>query len=188
MTTNTMHTVSELIQDRWESEEPDRVIQALTPLNGKPCTKRILDKLPGGSERWRLRREYGMTHLVTLDYLRSGGNTGISLLLAHTEAADFPIDTRDIEQRNPAYFDARRKRNHARMEARNTRETLQGVADAMNRVQRAKAELLAAIEQLETWTDYGQPAEQDKYEIQRACGLRDAKGHLFISPDFTEGA
>jgi hypothetical protein len=66
--THDFNTVSELIQDNWESEIPDRVLTALRPLDGKPVTKRLLDKLPGGKDEWILERAYGMTHIKNKVY------------------------------------------------------------------------------------------------------------------------
>jgi len=84
---------------------------------------RVLDKMPGGKAVWRLRKEYGMTHLETLTYTRSGGSEGMSLLL-DWKVTSFPVDVKAIEERNAAYFSARRQRNHSRMEAMNTKSRL----------------------------------------------------------------
>lgn len=177
----TRQELHDLIQENWESELPDKVLEALRPFDGKPITTRMLSKLPVSSpdNPWRLRREYGMTHLVTLDYLRYSGNKGgISLLLCHTESS-IPLNVREVEEKNPAYFSARKQRNHARMEAMNTRELLDGAVTAANRVAHALAELQDAIRDLDDrFTGYGKPLSQDRYDIERAIGLRDDKGTI----------
>jgi len=168
---HTFNSVSELIRENWESEEPDKILQALRPMDGKQVTTRILDKLPGGKERWRLRRQYGMTHLEENSYWRTDGNHGISLLMAHTEAS-FPLNVNELEQKNAAYFSGRRERNHKRMEASHTRELLEKMADAMNKIERAKAALQAGMAEFDALTAYGEPFSQDQYELERACGIR----------------
>jgi hypothetical protein len=169
---HTKESVSKLLASRWEDQDtPDKVLTALHCYEGKNITTRILDKLPGGKDKWRLRRQYGMTHLVTLDYLRSEGNQGISLLLAHTETS-FPFDAADMVKRNPAYFDAAKDRNRRRMEARNDAAALDKMAFALNQVEDALAALTQAKDNLEALTEYHSVFAPDKYEFERICGLR----------------
>lgn len=172
---HTHQTVHDIIQGRWESDEPDKILEVLRQMEGKMLTTRILVKMPGGRDRWRLRREYGMTHLETWEYTRTQGNGGISLLLDWREDS-FPIETAKIEERNTAYFSARRARNHTRMEAMNTKPLLDQMAAAMNHMERAMQELQEARATFEALADYGQPFNPDQYELERACGWRDEKG------------
>jgi hypothetical protein len=185
MTTNktprarfTRHTVSAIIAARQESDLPDRVLEALRPFAGKMVTTRIVDKMPGGRDVWRLRRQYGMTHLENDVYLSSQGSdeNGVSLLLAYTESS-FPLDLQFVEDRNTAYFAARKHRNHRRMEARNDGEALDRMAEALNRIQDARAALEAALQDFGELTAYDSVFDPDRYAFERACGLRDENGN-----------
>lgn len=168
---HTFQTVADLIQENWESDLPDTVLDCLRPLDGKMVTARILDKLPGGKDAWVLERQYGMTHLKSREYYNNGGNSGVSLLLAHTTAS-FPINVREIEEKNPAYFSARKERNHARIEVRNDKAALDKMASILNRIEKAKAELVIAFAAFDELTEYGAPFSQDRYEFERSAGMR----------------
>lgn len=171
---HTFNSVSELVFDNWESDLPDKVLAALRPLDGKPVTKRILDKLPGGKHEWILERAYGMTHIKNKAYVDSHGSQkgGVSLILDWREDA-FALNVNFVEEKNPAYFSARRERNHARMEVRNNKQLLDEMAAIMNRIESAKAEFEAAKAEFKSLADYGEPFHQDYFELERACGLRD---------------
>ncbi len=170
---HTFQTVHDLIQSQYESDLPDRVLQALRPFDGKDITTRILAKMPAlPGVTWRLKRNYGWTTLETSTYCTPEGyanKTSLSLMLVRTEAS-VPLDTAWVERENPAYFSARVERNHARMEAMNTKPTLDACADAMNRVQAAIAETRAAMASLAALTEYGSTLYPDHYDIERACG------------------
>lgn len=171
---HTCNTVADLVQERWESEIPDTVLDALKPLDGKPVTKRLLAKLPGGETEWILERAYGMTHLKNRAYVKTQGNNGISLLLDWKTDA-FPLDVREVEKRNPAYFSARKERNHARMEVRHNRELLSKMATILNRIEQAQKEIADAKAEFEELVAYGKPFAQDRHALERACGLRTAE-------------
>ena len=185
MRQHTIHTVSELVREQWESDFADKVADALRPFDGKMVTTRMLAKLPGGADAWRLRRQYGMTHLETTKY--DGGylnGDGLSILLYHSEQSQ-PLDLRKVmEDHNPAYWDARRKRNHARMELINTREALQALADAMNAAEQAAARLEQAAAQIDRLTDYDELGSPDRYDIMRACGLLDTNSQTLLNSAF----
>lgn len=168
---HTFQTVYDLILEHRESDEPDAILEALKSFDGKMVSTRILDKMPGGKDKWILERRYGMTHIKSREYYNNGGNSGISLLLAHTEAS-FPFNWNELESKNPAYFSGRRERNHARMEVMNNKEQLEKMASILNRIERAKSELIAAFAEFDTMTEYGAPFSQDNYELERACKMR----------------
>lgn len=169
----TSQDVSDIIHAGWESDMPDKVLEALRPYDGKVITTRLLPKLAQATGlEWRLRRQYGMTHLETVDYGRSSGHTGYSLLVSHTESST-PLNLRDIEERNPTYFSGRRERNHARMEAMNTRDTLDTAADTLNSLRDAYERLTAAYAAWETLAGYGTPLNADKYALERHTGIRE---------------
>jgi hypothetical protein len=171
--------VHDLLQAQRESDVPDRLYQALIPHDGKPITTRLVTALQKSADpvvagmSWRLERAFGMTHLKTREYDRGEYQTGraYSFLLAYSEGA-VPLYLKLLQEKNSCYFDARVKRNHARMEAMNTREALDSMANTMNAVQSALQALERAKAQLETLTAYGEPFNPDKYDIERACGLR----------------
>jgi hypothetical protein len=175
----------DLIQDQWESDLPDRILAILKTMEGKAITTRLLDKLPGGKDTWRLNRHYGWTDLQNREYNNGDYKNGCSLMLARSEGA-VPIDTAWIEKENTAYFDARKKRNHARMEALNTAETLDAIAIALNCAERAIAQLFHAQETIEKLTEYGSTLEPDRYNFLRACGLMDAAGQNLINRNYKE--
>src|ERR1700674_1424383 len=110
---HTLQTVRDFVLSQRESDEPDAILAILATQDGKQLTKRILAKLPGGEERWRLSQFATMTHLETRDYSRSGGNAGIHLLIAY-EIKNVTINAAWVEEHNPAYFAGRRARNEAR--------------------------------------------------------------------------
>jgi hypothetical protein len=172
MKTHTFQTVADLLQENWESDLPDKVMEALRPFDGKMVTTRMLEKLPGGKGQWVLERAYGMTHIKNRDYWMTHGNAknGVSLLLGHTEAS-FPFEWAKLAEKNPAYFSGRKERNHARMGARNTKDLLDRMAAAMNRVERANLELEAARKEFEELAGYGQPFAPDRYRLEDECGL-----------------
>lgn len=176
---HTRQSVSDFLLERTESDLPDKILECLRSYTGKAVTTRILDKLPGGKNEWRLRRQYGMTHLENNAYWRSSGSAegGISLLLAHTEAS-FTFDANDMVQRNAAYFSARKERNHTRMEARNDAAKLDRMAAVLNRIERATQELQNAWADLDTLTEYNEPFAADKYAFQRLVGVSHGHGEL----------
>lgn len=185
MRVHTRDSVSELIFSRWECDLADRVLEAIRPFEGKPITTRMLAKLPAlpDGDSWRLRRQYGMTHLETLTYATGTGRHRFSILLAHSEAA-VPLDLAYVLEHNPADYRGRFERNHARMEARNDRALLEAVAGAMNDAERAIVALERAQDRLRTLTEVGSPAGPERYELERACGLADVDGRPLINREF----
>jgi hypothetical protein len=103
-------------------------------------------------------------------YRSSQGNKGVHLILARSEAS-VPLDLAVVESENPAYFDARRKRNHARMEARNDGGRLDALAATMNRIESLQAQLDSAVSDFDALTEYGTVFHQDMYTLRKACGL-----------------
>lgn len=173
-TVHTFQSVHDLIQSQYESDLPDRVLQALRPFEGKAVTSRLTAKMPAlpAGVTWRLIRHYGWTSLQTSSYGTTAGyadGSSIDLTLVYSEAS-VPLNTAWVEEHNPAYYRGRRERNHARMEAMNTKPTLDACAAAMNRVQAAIAAARAAVYDLDLLTDYGTTLAPDKYTIAEVCG------------------
>jgi hypothetical protein len=157
-----------------ESDEPDTVLAVLKAHDGKPITKRLLAKLPGGEERWRLRQTAGMTNLEDRDYLHSQGNRGLSFLMAYA-LTSVRIDAAWVEKHNPAYFDGRRERNRMRTAAIGSPEACRHFADTLTAYARAKAKLDQAAADLERLTGFGSPFSPDQYDWERVCGAREER-------------
>jgi hypothetical protein len=169
---HTIQTVRAFLESQRESDEPDEVLAILKTYDGRQLTKRILDKLPGGTDRWIINQFATMTHLETRDYHRSGGNTGIHILIAY-KITNIMIDVSWIEQNNPAYFAGRRTRNESRDKVANSSSMLTIMADRLNAYADAKAKLEEAKDDLDKLTDYGGPFSADSYGWERLCGARD---------------
>ena len=169
---HTIKTVRDFLLSQRESDEPDEVLAVLKVHDGKQLTKRLLAKLPGGEERWRLSQFATMTHLETRDYGRSGGNTGIHLLLAYA-LKNVMIDAAWIEEHNPAYFKGRRERNAQRDRAAAGGSVLALMVDRLNGYASAKVKLDEAKKQLDALTDTSFAA--DSYDWERLCGAREEK-------------
>jgi hypothetical protein len=155
-----------------ESDEPDAVLAVLKAHDGKPLTKRLLAKLPGGDARWLIRQVAGMTVLEDRDYLHSQGKRGIHLLMAY-QLTGVTIDAAWVEEHNAGYFAARRERNAKRAACAADAALCQRMADTLNAYARAKAALDAAKQALDGLTEYGEPFSPDQYGWQRLCGADD---------------
>lgn len=172
----THQDIHDLIQNAWENDLPRKVEQVLRQNEGKMLTARILDKLPGGKDVWRLRREYGMTNIENRDYYLTHGNSknGVSIL-CDWRIDSFPIETDKIVKNNAAYFEARDARNHARMESMNTKPLLDKMAAVMNKAERAWQQLQEAKAEFEELAGYGQPFAPDRYDLEKLCGLYESR-------------
>ena len=172
--TFTVEAVLNLLREQRESVEPDAVLEVLRAHDGKPLTKRLLAKLPGGEERWLIRQVAGMTNLENREYLRSGGYLGISLLMAY-QLTGVRIDAAWVEQHNSAYFAARRDRNALRDAAANDPRALRAMVDALNGYAAAKVALDRAKAELDALTGYGNPFSPDSCDWERLCGAREER-------------
>lgn len=159
-------TIRALVASRIESDEPDAVLEVFRQNDGKPFTKRILAKLPGGAERWGIRHVANMTNLETKDYLRSDGGVGISLLVCYG-TVNVPIDAKFLEERNPAYFAGRKERNAKRLTTMNDPLLCREMAQAVENVRTAQRALGLAMEAYERLTGYGEAFNPDQYEINK---------------------
>ncbi len=172
--THTIESVRNFLLSQRESDEPDAVLDILKSQDGKQLTKRLLSKLPGGEERWRLSQFASMTHLETRDYSRSGGNTGIHLLIAY-QLTNVTIDAAWIEEHNPAYFAGRRARNASRDAVMADPDVLRDMANTLNAVAMAKTQFEAAKANLDALTTHGALFAADSYDWERLCGAREEK-------------
>ena len=89
----TTETIRALTASRVEGDMPDEVLEVFRRENGKPFTKRILAKLPGGEAVWCIRQIATMTNLETKEYSRTAGHKGVSLLVAY-EIKNVAIDAK----------------------------------------------------------------------------------------------
>jgi len=153
-------SVRQILLSRMESELPDAILAILRQEDGKPLTKRLLAKLPGGEAEWRIRAVAGMTYLETMAYIRSSGNEGVSLLMAYAEKS-VKIDASWVEEHNPAYYAGRRKRNAERRASSESDALCTSMALALDAVQKAHEALRAAEAQLEAFTGYDKPFSAD---------------------------
>jgi hypothetical protein len=153
MKTFTEAEVAKMLADRREPDVPMDVLRVLKENDGKPLTKRLLVKLPGGEASWYINHIASMTQLRTTDlYERSRGVNGYSFLLAY-QTKNVVIDAAWVVEHNPAYFGAREDRNSARdrIKASDIRE----LTETLNGVARARKELATAEGRLEALTRYG---------------------------------
>jgi hypothetical protein len=172
---HTVKSVRAFAESQRESDEPDAILEILKAHDGKPLTKRLLAKLPGGEERWFLHHTAGMmTHLEEREYLRSEGSRGMHLLLAR-ETKNVTVSATWIEEQNPAYFAGRRERNASRDKISNIHVSAiaQLMADRLNEYEEAKAKLDEAKANLDKLTDG--PFAADRYDWEKLCGARKGK-------------
>jgi len=165
----TADQVRALLEERMESSEPDAILEVLRKHAGKPLTVRILDKLPGGQERWRIRREFGMANLETRDYRQTHGRGGMSILLAHSDT-NVLIDPAYIERHNTSYFEARVERNAKRLATKTDPAACERMAERLNRLLEARAALAQAEAALAELTGFDQPFSPDSTQWDRLSG------------------
>lgn len=182
-TEHTANSLCALIQSRWESDLPEKVMDVLRQFDGKNITTRLLDKMPEGKQNWYLIRHYGWTSLGNNAYRQGDYKNGMEIMLARSEAS-VPLDCAWVEKENAAYYSARKSRNHARMEAMNSLDELEAVAQAMNECEAAREALLNANARLKELTKYGSKFSPDEYEIEKACGMADSESRRFISDKY----
>jgi hypothetical protein len=152
-----------------ESDEPDTVLEILKEHDGKPLTKRLLAKLPGGADRWLIRQIANMTSLEDRAYLHSQGNRGIHLLVAY-QTTSVRIDAAWVEEHNAGYFKGRRERNALRETSGKNLPLCLDMAKALTAFAQAKSLLDEAKRQLEVLTEHGAAFSPDQYDWQRLCG------------------
>lgn len=184
--------IREIIAKTWESDLPDRVIEALRPFNGKNITTRILAALPAlpNGATWRLERRYGWTSLATSTYCTPQGyaeKTSLSLILARSEAS-VPLDLNYVAGNVPfggnsygencCYFSARRERNTHRLTASNDGELCAKTAALLNRYSAAVAEIEACGKELEELAGFGSPLSPVYYELRELADPHNKAAHV----------
>lgn len=167
----TAEQVRQALADAWEGDTPDEVLEVFRREAGKPFTKRILAKLPGGEERWRIDQIATMTNLEEREYMRTQGDKGYHFLVAYA-TKHVVIDPVFLEEKNTCHFSARKARNAKRLEAQNDAGLCQKMADRINWVREAQKELNRAEKALMELTEYGEPMSADAYVWE---GMADCK-------------
>jgi len=144
----TVQEIQELIKQQIEPIDPAKNIrEVLKEFEGKLVSKRIIARLTEawGEHRFRLRRQYGMTHLEWGDYgqymePKEGEYPGGSLLLAHSEK-NVLVDMIYLDEHNQAYFGAAVSRNRNRNRASRNLLNLTRLAFVINQHHRIQSEL-----------------------------------------------
>lgn len=165
---------SVLIKQR-ESNEPEEILAILKHNIGKRFTVHLLRKLPGGEDRWGYDHTASMTHIKDSEYRKLSGGGGISLLLSYNSSGPHVVDPNWIEEKNPAYFSGRRKRNALRESLISNESALHDMALVLTRYAHSKEVLVAAKNELDQLTAYGKPFAPDDSEWERLCGAREEK-------------
>jgi len=148
--------IARVLEQEYENDVPDQVLEVLRRHAGKQLTKRLLKDLPGGESNWHIRHIANMTNLENRDYFLSSGNAqyGVSLLMAYG-TVNVVIDPVFVEERNTAYFRARQDRNTLRVVAKNSYALLGEMAMTINLIRKAREELDAHLKELDKLTGYG---------------------------------
>lgn len=173
---HTAESVAALIRQNVEPQTAEDVLDALQPLEGHDITTRILDRLPGGRVEWRLSRNLGWTELKNRAYISTGGEKreGVCLIIARSERS-VPLSVAFVERENPAYFAGRRERNRLRLAALRDPALLARLAALMNEIEDVNARHAALTQRFAGFVEHGQPFNPDKYDLERACGLREER-------------
>jgi len=170
-----MHTAESVrahLESQLENEAlPDAVLEVFRREAGKPFTKRILAKLPGGEDAWRISQVANMTSIATADYIRTQGNEGHSFLVAYA-IKNIEIDPAFLEESNARHYSARIARNAKRREAMASLELRDKLARALNEVSVAFLELERTKREVESLTEYGGPFESFRFSWEKVAGLK----------------
>lgn len=151
----------DMIQAKMEdTATPDAILAYLKTREGKPITKRDVDKLKEslGDSTIYLSTRYGMTHLEWGNYHASGGRKGGSLLLAYQDK-NVRIDSSFVEAMNACYYAAARERNAQRAAVLANPELIARLATAM----REHDESVRTIGELTGWD---KPFHVARFEIR----------------------
>lgn len=165
----TIETVVAMLNARIESEEPEQILEVFKKEAGKPLSKRILAKLPGGEDRWILGERYGSKELYDRAHLRSGGNEGFCYTLSpgfrHTTG--LKVDPVALEERNPTYFSGRRNRNAKIRAMVNDRQALALLAQRMQHAVDAREVYTEALSRVQVLIGYDTNADPIRYDVQK---------------------
>jgi hypothetical protein len=170
---HTIESLTRLISKKVEPPLADAVLDALKRIEGQLITTRVLDKLPGGRVEWRLSRALGFTEIRNRSFMTSQGSSldGICLKLAKSEAS-VPVDAAWIERENVNHYAGRRERNARRATALADTAMLSRLAQVMNDIEEITERLRVAKATLCDFTQEGTPLYPERYDVERACGLR----------------
>jgi len=123
-----------LIQQGMEDETTPALVAEWAGSNkGRALRK---DNIPDG---YVIKKCFGMTHLETLDYLRTGGRTGYSFLLDYSETHVQVPGVEKLRELNTCYYVGREERNKERRALLDDPKRLQHEADVIKQYQDATA-------------------------------------------------
>lgn len=174
----TMKTVSpddvlKTLAAQRESDEPDTILDILKQHDGKRLTVRLLDKLPGGPDRWRITHSASMTYIQEHKYGRTGGREGYCFFMAYATTS-VVIDVKYIEEKNTCYFSARRERNAKRDAILNDKvnktQIAMSISVRINAVLHARMMLADALRGLGEYTAHGEMLSPDQYVWEALAG------------------
>lgn len=151
MSNSTEAKVRSVIESSMEdTAKPDAILAYLKAREGKPITKRDVDKLREllSDPTIYLSTRYGMTHLEWGGYYTSGGNKGGCLTIA-SEDKNVRIDSARIEERNIAYFAAAKDRNAKRVSMLADDDGVRTLAEAID----AHNDAVKTIKGLTAWDE-----------------------------------
>jgi hypothetical protein len=145
-----------------DTDRADRILEAMRPFAGKRLTVAIEAKVKEatGESKVDIHKQYGMTHLHIGGYgWSSDQDSGLSLLLAHSEVNVVVPSPEEIAERNVCYFDAAKRRNESRRAALADGAALEAMADAVNKINEGMAYFREA-------TKYGAKFAECEYAIK----------------------
>lgn len=126
MESMTLKELRAFIQSHMEDEEtPQRVLEWAQQHQGKQLRS---NQIPDG---FGLTRRYGMAHLETPDYRQTQGREGTSFLLGYGETGITVPSPEALQEMNPAYYSARRRRNNKRRERLESDQALEVAFNAI---------------------------------------------------------
>ena len=155
--------ITKLIEDRIESTTiQNQIITSLEQHNQKRLNKRHIDELKDNvCDSIYLSKSYGMTHIQwTVRDLEEGTKTQ-QLLISH-DIKNVIVDTVDIIDRNPAYFEGLRKRNRERQVTLNKPNEIKALEKIIQTFLDARETLIPMLENV-----------TDKYTIIKEFDLKD---------------
>lgn len=167
----TAEDVRDLVSSNWEDDLPDTILELFKREAGKPFSKRILAKLPGGEAEWCIRKIAGMTNLENRTYRGSSGRKGYSFLVHYDSDAGSLVNPERFQLHNSCYFAARIQRNGRRLVAKNDPEGCAAMAFVVNRVATARKELKAAEARFAALTESGEQFNPDRNELEKLTYL-----------------
>jgi hypothetical protein len=153
-----------------DTRVPDAIAAHADKRAGKPVTKTDAEQLEAQlSVPVRIRRQHGMTSVAWA--VGTGPNPWLdegSILLAHSDSSVRWPTSKELREREPAYFVARDERNEARRKLLAEHSKLDRLRpSAIEQAAAAIAKLHEARAELEKLTDYGAPLHVARFLVEK---------------------